>query len=137
MNRNYKNINPRFHPYRDKYFTIKKNKVNPHRKFISTTGQLVLNMTDKELIFYTDIHNSKNAIYINKLPKDYMPKIRITIKETEKQLNPKRKLFTKKYLNKIYDKFDYEPNRKIEHTNTKKINTKKINTKKNKYKKNK
>ena len=128
LNRNYSNINPRFHPYRDKYYTIKKNKISPRKKFVSTTGQLVLNMTDKEFNFYTDIHNAKNVTYVNKLAKDYAPKIRINIHETEKRLNPKKKIFTQKYLNKIYERFDYEPKRVYEKTRTMRKTRKNTNT---------
>ena len=113
MNINYKNIDPRNHPYRDKYYTLKKNRnIDPKKVKISTTGQILLNMTDKEFIYYSDIHNSKNVEYINKLPKGYVPKIRITIKETEKNLKNKKKIFTKKYLQKIYSKFDCKKTKK-------------------------
>jgi hypothetical protein len=103
---NYININPRFHPYRDRNFTLKKNKHLSHKTIVSTTSQLILNMTDKEITFCPDIHNSKNVDYVNKLPKDYTPKIQVIIKETQKQLTPTRNVFTKKYLNKIYDHFN-------------------------------
>ena len=106
MNRNYKNIDPRFHPYRDKATTIKRLKtLDKNQGFINTTGNLVLNMTDKELIYYVDKNNSKRVEYINNLPNDYTPKIRIIIKETEKNLKP-RKIFTKKYMKKLYKRFD-------------------------------
>ena len=106
MNHNYKNINPRFHPYRDKFITMKKNKhIEPKNIVVSTTGQLILNMTDKELIYYTDIHNSDKVTYINKLPRDYLPKIRIIIKETEKRINHPKKIFTKKFLRKVENRF--------------------------------
>ena len=106
MNSNYVNIDPRFHPYRDKYFTLKKlKKINPKKVKISTTGQLLLNITDKEFIYYTDKNNSKQIEYLNKLPREYIPKIKVIIKETEKNLKNKKKIFTKKYLNKVYNNF--------------------------------
>ena len=56
MNKNYKNIDSRFHPYRDKYYTMKKNKHLDKKKVkISTTGQILLNMTDKEFIYFQDL----------------------------------------------------------------------------------
>jgi len=82
MNKNYDNIDPRFHSYRDKKTTQKK--IKKKSKCISTTGQLLLNLTDKELLYYSDINNSKKTKYINKLPKNYNPVIKITINETEK-----------------------------------------------------
>jgi len=107
MNRNYKNIDSRFHPYRDKYYTMKKHKNLERKKVkISTTGQILLNMTDKEFTYYADVNNSKKIEYINKLPRDYMPQIRIIIKETEKRIKSPKNIFTKKYLKKVYENFD-------------------------------
>ena len=115
MNRNYTNIDPRFHPYRDKATTLKRVKyIDDKQIFINTTGQLILNITDNKLIYYTDTNNTKNVTYLNKLPRDYIPKIQIIIKESEKNLKP-RKIFTKKYMKKINKRFDCKTkkNRKI------------------------
>ena len=106
MNRNYTNIDPRLHPYRDKATTLKRVKnIDPDETLINTTGQIILNMTDNQFIYYTDTNNTKNITYLNKLPHDYIPKIQIIIKESEKKLKP-RKIFTKKKLQKIYKRFD-------------------------------
>ena len=114
LNSNYVNIDPRFHPYRDKYYTIKKVKgLNPKKVKISTTGQILLNMTDKEFIYYTDINNSRKIEYYNRLPREYVPKIRIIIKETEKNLKNKRKVFTKKYLRNVYKRFQCKETRRF------------------------
>jgi hypothetical protein len=106
LNSNYVNIDPRFHPYRDKHYTIKKiGGLRPKKVKISTTSQIVLNMTDKEFMYYNDVNHCKIE-YVNKLPRDYVAKIRIIIKETEKNLKNKRKVFTKKYLRKVYKRFE-------------------------------
>ena len=111
MNINYTNVDPRFHSYRDKKLSLKmsKNSKDKTQRFISTTGQLILNITDKEFVYYTDVNNSQNINYINKLPSNYVPKIRVIIKETEKRVQVKKKAFTRKYLNNLYNKFDYNP----------------------------
>jgi len=122
MNRNYKNINPRFQPYRDKSLTLKKNKyIKSNELTVSTTGQIILNMTDKELIYYSDVNNSRKIDYINKLPREYTPKIRIIIEETEKKINPSKKIFTKRYLKKIEKRFECKTrkNRTTNKTTTK------------------
>ena len=107
MNVNYENIDPRFHSYRDKKTTLKRNKnIDMNQVFISTTGQIILNITDKELVYYHDKNNSEKIKYVNKLPTDYTPKIRVIIKKTEKNKTP-RKIFTRKYLNKVCKRFDY------------------------------
>ena len=108
MNVNCTNIHPKFHSYRDKNTTIKySGDIDPNQIFISTTGQVILNTTDKEFVYYSDIHNSKSVKYINNLPTNYVPKIRVIIKETEKNIKNKKRCFTSKYLNKIYKKFNY------------------------------
>ena len=113
MNINYTNVDPRFHSYRDKKLSLKmsKNSKDKTQRFISTTGQLILNITDKEFVYYTDVNNSQNINYINKLPSNYVPKIRVIIKETEKRVQVKKKAFTRKYLNNLYNKFDYNPSK--------------------------
>jgi hypothetical protein len=117
LNKNYVNLDPLFHTYRDKNFTVKKHKELLHkRKLVNTTSQLIFNITDKEFVFYNDINNSANVNYINKLPKNTVPKIKITIKKTEK--NSKHyKIFNEKYLKKVYKKFNYTKNKtqKIKH----------------------
>jgi len=106
MNVNCTNIDPQFHSYRNATATIDKNMdVHPAEPFVNTTGQLLLNMTDKEFVYYSDSHTSKSVNYINNLPTDYVPKIRIIIKETEKRIGNKKKCLTNKYIKQIYNKF--------------------------------
>ena len=84
----------------------------------------VLNLKNKELTYYVDKNNSKRVEYINNLPNDYTPKIRIIIKETEKNSKP-RKIFTKKYVKKLYKRFDCKTkkNRNGSKTNAENDNT--------------
>jgi hypothetical protein len=63
-------------------------------------------------MYYTDINNSENVKYINRLPREYVPQIRIIIKETEKNLKNKKKILTQKYLREMYKKFDCKRTRK-------------------------
>lgn len=129
MNKNYIGIDPRFHSYRDEKMiekhledTSDKNKKN--MKIVRTTGQILLNLTDKELVYYEDINNSKNVKYINKLPKNYNPIIKITINKTEKNTEPKKSKLSQKYLKKIYKKFNFNnetKRNKIKHNKTKKV----------------
>lgn len=108
MNVNYTNIDPRFHSYRDKKLTLKTKNIDKDQVFINTTGQIILNITDKEFVYYTDVNNSENIKYVNKLPDNYAPKIRVMIKETEKHTKHKKRVFTKKYLKNLYKKFNYD-----------------------------
>jgi hypothetical protein len=138
MNRNYKNINPRFQPYRDKSLTLKKNKyIKSNELTVSTTGQIILNMTDKELIYYSDVNNSRKIDYINKLPREYTPKIRIIIEETEKKINPSKKIFTKRYLKKIEKRFECKTRKnRTKNKTTNKTTSKSKDTKHNKTRSN-
>lgn len=132
MNRNYRNINTRFHPYRDKHVSRKENSnLDPTHLTVSTTGQLVLNMSDKEMVYYADVNNSNKVEYVNRLPRNYVPQIRVTIRETEKQLQPPRNIFTKKYLKTVYDRFQCK---KTQTKKTQKTKTKKTKTQKKKRK---
>jgi hypothetical protein len=145
MNKNYSNIDPRFHPYRSKHLTQKYNPnlTGKHLKFVRTTSQLLLNITDLEFVYYNDASNEKNVTFINKLPKSYTPKIKVTIHETTKSLTPTYKIFDDKYLNRVYKQFNYNPNvsnpqtpPKRKHLLTRKRIQRNSNTKSNKSKKN-
>ena len=121
MNKNYSNIDPRFHPYRSKQLTRKYNPTltGKHLKFVRTTSQLLLNITDLEFVYYNDASNEKNVTFINKLPKSYTPKIKVTIHETTKSLTPTYKIFDDKYLNRVYKQFNFNPNVSKSPTNSK------------------
>ena len=113
MNVNCANIDPQFHSYRNETATITNNKeAKPGEVFVNTTGQLLLNMTDNEFVYYSDSHTSKSVNYINNLPADYVPKIRIIIKETEKRSRNKKRCLTSKYVKQAYKKFNYSSTRK-------------------------
>jgi hypothetical protein len=106
INTNYVNIDPCFHPYRDGY--LSKRYINVKgSKYVSTTGQLVLNMTDKVFDYYSDIHHTSSVNYINKLPKFYNAKIKVNIHNTQKNMERKKEAFTELYLKKLYKKLNY------------------------------
>lgn len=94
MNKNYINLDPRFHTYR-----------NGGKNKYSTTGQLIMNVSDKELIYYSDKRNSHSVSYINALPKNYNPRIRVILKDVKKRMTPRYKIFTKAFLRKTYKKY--------------------------------
>lgn len=100
LNKNYVNVEYRFHPYR------KKSKIMNNTVIVYTSAQLILNITNKEFIYFKDTNYSENVKYINKLPNHYVPKIRVMIKETEKSMRPVKRL-TQQYLQKIYKRFNY------------------------------
>lgn len=139
MNKNYIGIDPRFHSYRDEKMTKKflhnnSEKHDKNMKIVMTTGQLLLNLTDKEFLYYEDINNSKGVKYINKLPKDYTPIIRVAINKTEKNPKPQKSKLSQKYLKKMFNKFNFTyKTKRNKFTNNK---TKKNKLTNNKTKKN-
>ena len=102
MNQNYANMDPRLHSYRDAKQTRKV--IKQGGTIVRTTGQILLNMTDMEFVYYRDLYNSHKVHYINKLPREYIPQIRVLLKDTEKSLKPV-KLFTRRYLDKVEKRF--------------------------------
>ena len=117
LNKNYVNVGYRFHPYR------KKSKIMNNTVIVYTSAQLLLNITNKEFIYFKDTNYTENVKYINKLPNHYVPKIRVMIKETEKSMRPVKRL-TQQYLQKIYKRFKYEDK---PHTNKTRANKPSVN----------
>ena len=121
LNKNYVNINNIFHPYRK--LRVKKNKHGEYNSAITnTTCQMFMNITNKEFVYFRDTNNSEKVTYTNKLPKNYLPKIRIILKDIEKNMQPV-KMFNNTYLHKIYKRFNY--NNKTNKNKTNKNNTRK------------
>jgi hypothetical protein len=129
MNKNYSDLDPRFHPYRDQRFTRKHlyNKENVNKPAVSTTSQMLLNLEDKELIYKFDTNNSEFVGFVNKLPKKYRPHIKIKVHETTKHTMHEKTPLNKQTVKKLYTKF-------MKNKSTKTTNIKKI-TKKNKTRK--
>lgn len=95
-------------PYRDrKQFFIEHPEFKRTTRVVRTTGQILMNFTDKVFLYKYDTKNSENNIpkYINKLPKNYVPKIRVIIEKTNKRITPRRESFTRKKLRNIEKKF--------------------------------
>jgi len=124
------NIDPRLQPYRDEKL-VKKSFPNLEKNavIIYTTGQILCNVTDKEFVYYSDKNNSAKVKYINKLPSSYVPKIRVIIKETEKNMKPQH-LIPERKLKQIYDEFNFKTNYKTRNNKVKRKHSKL--TKKNK-----
>jgi len=123
------NIDPRLQPYRDEKL-VKESFPNLEKDtvIIYTTGQILCNVTDKEFVYYSDKNNSAKVKYINKLPSSYVPKIRVIIKETEKNMDPQY-LIPERKLKQIYDKFNFKTNyktrnNKVKHSKSTKKNKK-------------
>lgn len=94
LNKNYIDLHPHFHLYR-----------NERHKHSTTTSQLLLNLHDKELIYYNDKNESVfNGIFTN-LPENYVPQIKITSMQIEKNMNPELSPVSREEFMEIYNKF--------------------------------
>jgi hypothetical protein len=92
LNKNYADISQKYQPYRDKDLILKETNIEK-TKVVFTTGQVIINCTQKEFIYYNDIHN-RNEEYINKLPDGYTPKIKVIMKKVKKN-KTKKHFYTK------------------------------------------
>lgn len=127
LNTNYENIDPRFHPYRDCNISKAFSRYD-NAKYVSTNAELIFNMTDKIFSYFPDTHHDKYVKYINKLPKNYTPKIQVHIHTTQKNMMRKKRVFTQSYLNKLYKRFHYKTRKHNTHNHkkTRKHNHQKI-----------
>lgn len=101
LNKNYKEIDMAIHPYKD----IKDKSKFTNRDTFFTTGQLLLDLTNKKLMYNYDIENSEFAGIINNLPKDYKPKIDIIVNLTLKSKIYNKLPFDKKEIDDILNKY--------------------------------
>jgi hypothetical protein len=105
LNKNYADISQKYQPYRDKGLILKETNI-VNEKVVFTTGQVIINCTKKEFIYYNDIHN-RNEEYINKLPRGYKPKIKVVLKKVKKNKTQKH-FYTKN--NKTKKNRNYQNN---------------------------
>ena len=100
MSDTYQDVHPQYQPYRTVRYKANSH-ITPNELNVNTTGQLFLNITDLEFIYFMDVHHTQGVTYHNRLPKGYLPKINVVVKENEKYVKRPKKLFTKKYLANI------------------------------------
>lgn len=102
MNKSYIDLDPRFHPYRDRMATLKYmgNKDNT-KKCLMTTTQIMINLTDLEFSFNHDRNNSVFLGIEDRLPKGYKPKIKLNVREIEKDSNQSDIKLDKKYIDNL------------------------------------
>lgn len=93
MNKNYGDISIDFHPYRN------------NKKVVWTTGQILLNLTDKILMYKYDVENSYFQGVINKLPENYVPIIKIDAQPTKKNIQYSELPIPKSEIDIIIDKY--------------------------------
>jgi len=114
MNKMESGVDPRFQPYRDKKSTQKRLKnESKYQPIISTTGQIIMDTTNKEFYYFRDKHNSLETKYVNRLPPNWVAQIRVHLLDTEKHKRKTRKKYLsqsgKTYLKNLTDCFEKKP----------------------------
>jgi hypothetical protein len=88
LNKNYNDIDIKYHPFRR-----------------ITTGQLLLDLTDKILMYKYNTDNSEFDGIINNLPERYKPKINIYTSPIKKNITNYQLPFDKNIVNDIFKKY--------------------------------
>jgi hypothetical protein len=112
MNKNYYNLNPLFHLYRDRFFNAYF--FNNFQTIFTmfhpalTCSQMLLNPSENEIIINIDNNNSELVEIENRLPSDHVSKISIRINETAKSQDKVKLLLDEQILQSAYEKFSYK-----------------------------
>ena len=111
MSKNYYNLNPSFHLYRDRFFNMyllnNFQTIYTIFKPILTVSQMLINPNEKEIVINLDKNNGKLVKIENRLPSNYVSKINIKINETTKSENKVKLLLDEKNLQSFYKRFSY------------------------------
>jgi hypothetical protein len=94
LNKNYTELDIGIQPYR-----------NTNNRHLITTGQLLLDSTNKKLIYNYDTNNSEFIGITNNLPINYKPKIEIIVNPTSKSKADDKLPFDKKEIDDILNKY--------------------------------
>jgi hypothetical protein len=108
LNKNYINLNPELHTYRNKNCTISYLKMDDNFSAFNTVSQVLMCLS--ELIFYFnyDIDNCNFVKYSNRLPKNYAAKIKVVINQISKSKKPEAIPFKQDYINILIENNMYK-----------------------------
>ena len=108
LNKNYIDLNPEFHTYRNKKYTQLYLNLDYMHKTLSTTSQTLLCLS--ELIFYFnyDNENCNFVKYDNRLPMNYKPKIKVFINKISKSKKIEKMPFDKSHINNLTEKYMFK-----------------------------
>ena len=112
MSKNYKNLNPLFHLYRDGRKTLLQKiirlfSIEKPPPPVKTLCQLLLNVNKKELIYKYDKEYGLFLGVINKLPKGYNPIIKVRVNPTFKNYTVEYLTLNAKIIKDLYKKYSY------------------------------
>jgi len=112
MNKNYRNVNPLFHVYRDGTETLLQKIIrlsgiiSPH-PITKTLSQMLLNLNEKELIYKYDAEHSIFFGIKNMLPTFYIPRVKIRVNQTFKTDKIVDVTLEPKVIQYLYNKYSY------------------------------
>lgn len=108
LNKNYIDLNPEFHTYRNKKYTLSYLNHSDSYKTFNTVSQSLMCLS--ELIFYFnyDMENCNFVKYDNQLPKNYIPKIKVVINQISKFNHLEKMPFKKEYIDTIIENYMYK-----------------------------
>jgi hypothetical protein len=112
LNKDYIALDPRFNPYRNRKCTerVLKKPYDSNTKIFSTNCQIMFNLNELEFNINIDKDSCVFIETINEFPKNYIPKIKINIFYTNKNINKfdLPDLLTEKYIRQIMDRYNYK-----------------------------
>jgi hypothetical protein len=103
LNKNYIDINPEFHTYRNKKQTLAYLDADDRHAAFNTTSQTLMCLSELLFYFNYDQENSNFLKYDNRLPINYVPKIKVFINKISKCKNPEKMPFNATHIEKIIE----------------------------------
>jgi hypothetical protein len=108
LNKNYIDLNPEFHTYRNKKQTLAYLDADDRHLAFNTTSQTLMCLS--ELIFYFnyDNENCNFVKYDNRLPINYKPKIKVFINKISKSEKIEKMPFDKSHIDNLIENYMFK-----------------------------
>jgi hypothetical protein len=111
LNKNYVGINPEFHTYRNKKQTINYLDVSDKHFAFNTNSQILMCLNELKFYLNFDLESANFIKYDYRLPKDYVPKIKVVINGVTKSKKYDALPFDNTYITKISETYMYKKNK--------------------------
>jgi len=110
LNKNYINLNPGFHTYRNKNNTKAYLDVTPNNLAFNTVSQTLMCLSELTFYFNYDSENCNFVKYDNRLPTNYTPKITVFINQISKCKTLEPMPFDNLYIDNIIENHMFKCN---------------------------
>jgi hypothetical protein len=108
LNKNYIDLNPEFHTYRNKKQTLAYLDTDDRYLAFNTTSQTLMCLSELLFYFNYDQDNCHFVKYDNRLPINYVPKIKVFINKISKCKIPKKMPINELHIEKIIETHMYK-----------------------------